>query len=174
MAAALLALAGCGSSEPDTPIAQLPPAQRPTPSGYPVPRWLTLKFGEVNGRAGPGDEHRTLWVYRTKGLPVQVVAETREWRRICDPDGGLAWIHERTTTGVRNALNRGAEAAPIHAKPSAGSPVKGYLATGALAKLDECEGSWCRVEAGKVKGWAPAASLWGSAETAGCNAPPRR
>jgi SH3-like domain-containing protein len=37
-------------------------ADRPTPSGLPVPRWVTLKFGQVNARAGPGDDYKLLWV----------------------------------------------------------------------------------------------------------------
>ena len=77
---------------------------RPTPSGLPVPRYVTLKFGSVNARAGPGDDYRTLWVYQVRGLPVQVIAESSEWRRICDPDGGVAWVHMRTTDGRRNVM----------------------------------------------------------------------
>ncbi len=41
-------------------------AERATPSGFPVPRYVTLKFGTVNARAGPGDDHRLLWVYKVK------------------------------------------------------------------------------------------------------------
>src|SRR6201991_3487678 len=79
------------------PAQAAPPApERQTPSGMPVPRYVSLKFDKVNARAGPGDDHRLLWVYKVKGLPVQVVAETAEWRRICDPDGKLAWVHRRT------------------------------------------------------------------------------
>ena len=65
---------------------------RPTPSGLPVPRYVSLKFDKVNARSGPGDDHRLLWVYHVRGLPVQVVAESNEWRRICDPDGALSWV----------------------------------------------------------------------------------
>ena len=68
-------------------------SDRPTPSGLPVPRYVSLKFDTVNARAAPGDDSRLLWVYRQRGLPVQVVAETAEWRRICDPERGLAWVH---------------------------------------------------------------------------------
>ena len=31
-----------------------------TPSGLPVPRYVSLKFDPVNARAGPGDDHRLL------------------------------------------------------------------------------------------------------------------
>ena len=139
-----------------------------------MPRWVTLKFDEVNARAGPGDDHRKLWVYRVKGLPVQVVAETREWRRVCDGDGGLAWVHKRVTDGRRNVMNVSGQPVPVLAKAETGAAVRAYLAPDVLAELDRCEGAWCRLEAGNVKGWARAEGLWGSSEAAGCNAPPRR
>ena len=101
---------------------------RPTPSGLPVPRYVSLKFDEVNARSGPSDDHRLLWVYRVKGLPVQVVAEMGEWRRICDPDGGLSWVHERTTDGHRTVMRTQAGPAPIYRGPRPGAPVTAYLA----------------------------------------------
>ena len=84
MAAAGLALAACGdhaSEGRDCPAA----ARARTVSGFCVPRYLSLKRGEVMGRGGPGKDYPALWVYRVQGLPVQVVAETTDWRRICDP-----------------------------------------------------------------------------------------
>jgi SH3-like domain-containing protein len=139
---------------------------RATPSGLPVPRWVTLKFGTVNARGGPGDDHRKLWVYRVKGLPVQVVAETRDWRRICDAEGGLAWVHKRTVDGTRGVLNLTRAPVALQGRAEAGSPAKAYLAAGALAKLNKCKDGWCRIEAGKAKGWAPAQRLWGADEGA--------
>jgi SH3-like domain-containing protein len=79
-------------------------APRQTPSGLPVPRYVTLKFDKVNARAGPGDDYPARWVYRVPDLPVQVVAETAEWRKVCDPEGQSAWVHKRTTDGRRSVI----------------------------------------------------------------------
>ena len=145
------------------------PKPRPTPSGLPVPRYVTLKFDPVNARAGPGDDHRLLWVYHAKGLPVQVVAETDEWRRVCDPDGGLSWVHKRTTDGRRSVMRTSPGPAAIRAAPRAGAPVLAYLAPRALADLDRCDkGGWCKVKAGRASGWALASDLWGTADAPQC------
>ncbi|MBT6565961.1 MAG: hypothetical protein HON06_03700, partial [Candidatus Puniceispirillum sp.] len=56
-------------------------------SGLPVPRFVTLKFGKVNLRAGPGSEYPVLWQYRRIGLPVLVDAEFGVWRKVVDHDG---------------------------------------------------------------------------------------
>ena len=141
---------------------------RPTPSGLPVPRYVSLKFEKVNARSAPGDDSRLLWVYKTKGLPVQVVAETAEWRRICDPEGGLAWVHRRTTDGKRMVMRLQPDALAMHAKPEDKSRVVADLASRALADLDRCKDGWCRLKASHTSGWVPAAEVWGTAEDPQC------
>ena len=144
------------------------PKPRPTPSGLPVPRYVSLKFDPVNARAGPGDDHRLLWVFHAKGLLVQVVAETDEWRRVCDPDGGLSWVHKRTTDGRRSVMRTLPGPAAIRGGPRASAPVLAYLAPRALADLDRCDKDWCKVKAGRASGWVQASDLWGTADTAQC------
>ena len=158
-----LGLAGCGAKGGDK--------ERVTPSGLPVPRYVSLKFDPVNARSGPSDDHRLLWVYHARGLPVQVVAETVEWRRICDADGGLSWVHKRTTDGQRTVTPLGVQPLPLHAKPGETAPIVAYLAPKALAQFAKCEKDWCRVRVGQADGWAPAASFWGVAEAPQCPKP---
>jgi SH3-like domain-containing protein len=143
-------------------------ADRATPSGLPVPRYVTLKFGQVNARSGPGDDHRLLWVYRVRGLPVQVVAETSEWRRVCDPDGGLVWVHKRTTDGRRAVINTGKTPAPLRRRPKDKASVVGYLNPRALAALDRCSKGWCKVRVDGLSGWTREGALWGTAEAPQC------
>jgi SH3-like domain-containing protein len=143
-------------------------ADRVTPSGYPVPRYVTLKFGKVNARAGPGDDHRLLWVYRTRGLPVQVVAETAEWRRVCDPEGGVAWVHRRVTDGRRSVINLGKAPAPLRGKPKADAEPQAFLNVRAMASLVRCQKGWCKVKVDGATGWTREGTLWGTAETRQC------
>lgn len=142
--------------------------ERSTPSGYPVPRYLTLKFATVNARSGPGDDHRLLWVYHARGLPVQVVAETAEWRRICDPEGGVAWVHRRVTDGRRGVINTGDRPSPLYRKPKTGAAVAAYLGARSMAALDRCQKGWCKVKADGATGWVREGALWGTSETLQC------
>jgi len=153
-------LAGAGGAEGQ-------PA-RETPSGLPVPRYVSLKFDSVNARSGPGDDHRLLWVFHAKGLPVQVVAETAEWRRICDPDGSLSWVHKRTTDGARTVMRTTPGPTPIRHDPRANAPIDAYLAAKAPAGLDKCDKGWCRVQVGSVKGWVEAGAVWGTNDAPQC------
>lgn len=129
------------------------PDGRPTPTGLEVPRWVTLKSSQVRARQGPGLDYRILWEYRAAGLPVQVIAETREWRKICDPDGSVAWIHRTVASGRRSVFNRSDEPVPIRSSRSETASVRALLSPHALVSLDECEDGWCRVRARKLRGW---------------------
>jgi SH3-like domain-containing protein len=149
----------------------LPPAlaaERQTPSGMPVPRYVTLKFDRVNARAGPGDDHRLLWVYRVRSLPLQVVAETSEWRRVCDPQGSMAWIHKRTTDGRRQAMNTSERPIALLNKAKSPSRVTAYLGPHAMAALDRCEDGWCRIRTDRASGWVRQGALWGTSDARQC------
>ncbi|MEK7246175.1 MAG: SH3 domain-containing protein, partial [Pseudomonadota bacterium] len=46
-------------------------------SGLPLPRFASLRAGEVNVRTGPGVQYPVDWVFQRQGLPVEVIAEYR-------------------------------------------------------------------------------------------------
>ena len=139
-----------------------------TPSGYCVPRYVSLKRGEVFGRRGPGKDYATLFVYHARGLPVQVVDETTDWRRICDPDGGAVWVHRSMLDGRRTVMAIGARPVPLRREPRADAPAEGLLNGRALASFDRCKGGWCRISADGVAGWVTPAEVWGLAAAPQC------
>lgn len=150
--------------------AQTMPDGRPTPTGLEVPRWISLKSSQVRARQGPGLDYPILWEYRSAGLPVQVIAETREWRKICDHEGAVAWIHRTVASGRRSVLNPSDTAAPVRARRSATATVRALLRPHAIVALDECEDGWCRVRARKIRGWVAERGLFGVQTRALCNA----
>lgn len=137
------------------------PDGRPTPTRQPVPRWLSLKSSEVRARTGPGLDYRILWEYRAAGLPVQVIAETREWRKICDPEGAVAWVHRSVVSSRRTVFNPSAQELPLRSGRSANAAVRARLSPRALISLDECHEGWCDLGGRKVHGWAPESALFG-------------
>lgn len=143
--------------------------ERQTPSGMPVPRYVSLKFDKVNARAGPGDDYKLLFVYRVRGLPLQVVAETSEWRRICDPEGTLAWVHKRVTDGRRMTMNTTGSPVALLKRPKDGFRSVAYLNPRALATLDRCDKGWCKVKADAAAGWVREGALWGTTDGPQCH-----
>ena len=139
-----------------------------TPSGLEVPRYVSLKYDQVNARNGPDEAHQLLWIYHAKGMPVQVVAETREWRRVCDPEGGLAWVHKRTTDGRRTAMRVQPTTLPLLGSPKEGAKVTAYLKGRAVAALDKCDKGWCKLRADGAAGWAKESDIWGADPAVQC------
>ena len=146
-----------------------PAVQRHTASGFCVPRWLSLKRNDVLGRKGPGTDYPPLWVYHVRGLPVQVIAETSDWHKVCDPDGGIAWVHRLMVDGRRTVLTLGDTPLTLHRKPGADAPASGLLNGRSLASLDRCEAGWCKLKAGGVGGWVSEDQVWGVATAPQCH-----
>jgi SH3-like domain-containing protein len=162
-----LAVAGC--QEQVAEGKDCPEADRArTVSGFCVPRYVSLKRGEVYGRKGPGKDYPALWIYHVKGLPVQVVAETTDWRRICDPQGGAVWVHRSMVDGRRTVMAMGEKPLALRKAPAVDAPVTGYLNALALASLHHCQGDWCKVSADGVSGWLESSQTWGVAKAPQC------
>ncbi len=154
-------MAGAGATMPDG---------RPTPTGLEVPRWLTLKSSEVRARTGPGLDYRILWEYRAAGLPVQVIAETREWRKICDPEGSVAWVHRSVVSARRGAFNASMAEIPVHSGRSDKSSVRARFSPRSVIALDDCKDGWCELRARKLRGWVAEGAVFGTGDRALCDA----
>jgi SH3-like domain-containing protein len=157
--AAGLLLAGCG------PRGQ---AECDTPSRQPVPRFLSLEYNEINARNGPGEDHRILWTWRAKGMPVEVVAETSDWRRVRGPDGVPAWVHKRGLTGDLTVMRIKPGQVALLASPADDAKVVAWLKPSSVAVLEKSEGDWRRVKAGGQKGWVRAGEVWGAGAPTPC------
>lgn len=133
-----------------------------TPSGFPVPRYVSLKVGKVNGRTGPSRQHPIIWQYRRKGLPLVVVAETDMWRKVRDVHGDESWIHKPALSGERRVLIL--DETVLRAKPRDNSKIKATIESNALMTLTECnERQWCFIQSDTgIKGWTPLRKLWGA------------
>src|SRR5208282_5566810 len=70
----------------------------------PVPRFASLASDKVYMREGPTYRHPILWVYRRKGLPVEVIGQYDVWRRVRDVDGTTGWIHGSMIAETRTVL----------------------------------------------------------------------
>jgi SH3-like domain-containing protein len=135
------------------------------PSGLPLPRFVSLKADKVNVRRGPSSDHAVAWVFQRKGLPVEIVAEFENWRRIRDSDGEEGWILQNLLTGKRTAVIAPWKldlTIPLHDAPGASSPEVAKLTAGVLGDIDNCNGTWCEVTAGGFDGWVEQTQIWGA------------
>lgn len=149
-AAALLSVPHATAEEP-----------RAGPSGLPVPRFVSLKSGEVNLREGPSDGHRILWIYKRRNLPVEITAEFDVWRRVRDRDGVVGWVNKALLDGERYVIVTAGANVALLERADAGAAVEAWLEPGVVARLESCHGIWCELEIQGIAGFVPRAELWG-------------
>jgi SH3-like domain-containing protein len=142
-----------------------------TPSKAPVPRWAMLRRAEVYARNGPSKDNPIVWTYHVQSLPVQIISETRDWRLVCDPAGGVAWISKTMLQAQKTVLGSSDRKVEMRTSPKPDAPVRAYLRPRALAQLGKCKKDWCKVSAGGQTGWAQAGSLWGTQTAPVCHRP---
>lgn len=129
-----------------------------------TPYWASIRAGEVNMRAGPGEDYRIDWVYRRPQLPVKVVRMLDGWRLVEEPDGTRGWMLARFLTRQRSAFVKGKGLAEMRAKGEAAAKLLWQVESGVVALLDECEDGWCGVRIGERAGFIRQDRLWGAGE----------
>lgn len=145
-------------AEDPTQAGELP--RRGPETGLPIPRFVSLKSDQVNARRGPSLSHRVDWVFVRRGLPVEVVAEHGNWRKVRDQDGASGWVHHSLIRGARSVIVTAAEA-PLLSEPAANARTVAMAERGVLAWVQECGPAWCEIEADGHEGWTRKTALWG-------------
>ncbi|MEO9458330.1 MAG: SH3 domain-containing protein [Lentilitoribacter sp.] len=137
-------------------------------SGLPIPRFVSLKAKRVNMRVGPGQSYKVSWLYTKSSIPMEIIQEYDNWRRVRDFEGTEGWVFHSLLSGERSAV-----AAPwmrgkspvsyinVYAQATQNSAVKAKLEPGVIAKIEQCNGEWCEISIDKVDGWASQEELWG-------------
>ena len=129
-------------------------------TNLPMPRFVSLKASEGNVRRGPSLSHRIDWVFKHRGMPLQVVAEHGHWRRVVDREGAGGWVHYSLISGARTVLIDQDQVA-LYKLADPTSPLAAYAEAGVIGRLGKCKEQWCRVTMGSTKGWLKRNQVWG-------------
>lgn len=137
-------------------------------SGLRVPRFVSLKSNKVNVRRGPSTDQSIVWVFSRAGLPVEVIAEFENWRRVRDSEGADGWVFHSLLSGRRTVLvspwskgQPGPVSIPLHRRRSSGSGVVAQLQPGVIGDVIGCDGTWCELYVGDYDGYVQQEKLWG-------------
>jgi SH3-like domain-containing protein len=129
-------------------------------TNLPLPRFVTLKTAEGNARRGPGTAHRIDWVFTRPGMPLRIVAEHENWRRVEDHEGAGGWVHYALLSGARAAIVT-TDGAALREGPDQGALVRARIEAGVIARIIACEPDWCRVATSGWRGWVAKEDIWG-------------
>jgi SH3-like domain-containing protein len=130
-------------------------------TGYPIPRFVSLRVDKAHLRVGPDKYFPIRIVLLRKGMPLKVVDEFKLWRKVQLYDGVEGWLHQSLISGRRTFLIGEREVAMRDSAGDEGAVVA-RLEPGALAYVDECAGQWCELSVSGYEGWVPRDSGWGT------------
>jgi SH3-like domain-containing protein len=144
-------------------LAPAPAFAQAARENLPIPRFVSLRSEEVNLRTGPGVRYPVEWVFVRRQMPVEILQEFENWRRVRDREGTEGWVHQSMLAGRRTGvvLGEGGRAHELKRRPEEGAPALARIEPGVIVTLIECAGGWCRTEAGGFRGWLPRGAIWG-------------
>jgi SH3-like domain-containing protein len=134
-------------------------------SGLPMPRFVSLKPDKVNVRQGPTRDQTVSFIFQKANLPVEVIAEFENWRRIRDSDGSEGWVLQNLLSGKRTALIAPWSkqlTLPLYSRADTKASATAMLQPGVLANIKSCSANWCRVNGDGFDGWMEESNLWGA------------
>ncbi len=105
------------------------------------------------------------WVFTRAGLPVEITAESENWRKIRDSEGTEGWVFHTLLSSRRTVLvapwaKKEVRDYPLYDSRS-GSTVTAKLQPGVLASVKSCDGKWCRIFGDGFSGYIEQERLWG-------------
>ena len=153
---------GDGGAQDSVKQAAVESAGKPS---LPVPRFVSLKSDKVNVRKGPSTDQAIVWVFSRAGLPVEVIAESDNWRRVRDSEGADGWVFHSLLSARRTVLvtpwSKDEESVPLYSSKSTGSRPVAALQSGVLGSVMACDGEWCELSVDDYSGYVQQDRLWG-------------
>lgn len=129
-------------------------------TGLPLPRFASLRANEVHLRTGPGKRYPVDWVFIYPNMPVEIVAEFDNWRKVRDWQGTEGWVHRAMLSGRRTGLVRGG-VQPMRRAPEDSAPLVARVEERVIGRMLECAGAWCRIQIQGQEGWMRRSHIWG-------------
>ena len=122
-------------------------------------KFLMLKNDKVNVRYGPSFDYPIKYIYKKLNLPVKVIDNKENFRRIIDNKKNSGWIHISQLKQSKSFITETNKI--LFKKPTKFSKPLAKIETGRLLLVKKCEINWCLVETKNFKGWVDEENLWG-------------
>ena len=124
--------------------------------------FLSLKNKKVNVRYGPGFDYPIKYIYKKIFLPLEVIDNKENFRRIIDFKKNSGWIHISQLKKNNSLIVLDDKI--LFGKSSKFSKPLAKLEKGRLLIIKKCKNNWCKVKTESYSGWIETANIWGTTE----------
>ncbi|MDR2158096.1 MAG: hypothetical protein LBO02_02135 [Holosporaceae bacterium] len=122
-------------------------------------QFVSLKSSEINLRVGPGKEYPISWTFMKSCLPMMLIAEFNQWRKIKFVDRTEGWVHQNMISRKNTAIVV-SEYAILYKYESNSQPIAKIEKNSVVNVLKNGK-DLVKIEANKIKGWVKKQDLWG-------------
>jgi SH3-like domain-containing protein len=124
--------------------------------------FLSLKNKKVNVRYGPGFDYPIKYIYKKIFLPLEVIDNKENFRRIIDFKKNSGWIHISQLKKNNSLIVLDDKI--LFGKSSKFSKPLAKLEKGRLLIIKKCKNNWCKVKTESYSGWIETTNIWGTTE----------
>ena len=132
-------------------------------TGYSIPRFVSIKNDEAWMRKGPSKDYPIDWVYKVSGLPLKIVAEFDDWRKVIDASGTIGWMHTINLSSKRTVQIIGS-ATKLFEERNLNSKIVAQAEKDSILSLVRCKDNWCRLKHKNISGWITKDRFYGIVE----------
>ena len=123
-------------------------------------KFLMLKNNKVNVRYGPSFDYPIKYIYKKIQLPVQLIDNKENFRKIIDHKKNSGWIHISQLKKSKSLITTSPKI--LFKKSTKYSKPIAKLDKGRLIMVKKCEKNWCNIKTEKFTGWIVKNNVWGN------------
>jgi len=121
--------------------------------------FLMLKNDKVNVRYGPSFDYPIKFIYKKNKLPLQIIDQKENFRKILDHKKNSGWIHISQLRKSKSLIATSKKI--LFKKPTKFSKPIAKIEKGRLLIVRKCIKSWCNIETEEFSGWIDKNNIWG-------------
>ena len=127
---------------------------------YPIPpKYASIKKDKAYLRYIASFQAPISHIYSKKGLPILIINEHDNWKKIKDSDGIEGWMHQSMISNRKTFIN--IKKQDLIKFLDEKNLIIAIVNPQVVGKIIRCKKIYCQVKVNKYKGWLKKEFLWG-------------
>ncbi|WP_224721401.1 SH3 domain-containing protein [Candidatus Wolbachia massiliensis] len=122
--------------------------------------FVSIKSNKINMRTGPGFHYPVKWIYICKNLPLKVIEEFENWKKVCDIYEDCGWVKSSLLSDKRYVVVK--EDTYGYQKQSTDSKLIMKIDKFVVMRIEKCNAKWCLLSSSKRKAWVQKKHIYGA------------
>ena len=126
-----------------------------------LPRFVSTKSDDINLRVGPSKNYPIILNYTKQNIPLEVIDEHGQWRKIKDLHNHIGWIHKTLLKGNRYGIIATKNLIEFNLYNYPNGQKIGLIKNNNIVEIKRCLKEWCLIQYNSYKAWILKSEIWG-------------